>query len=233
MTLRMDIAGEWFEPLPGRALWRPARRALFVADLHLGKPAAFRAAGIPAPEQATGADLARLSRLLHATGAARLVILGDLLHARSGRAPEVIERVAAWRRDHAWVEIVLIRGNHDRSSGDPPEEWGIRCEDAPFADGGVSLRHEPPEPGERAGALYALGGHLHPAITLGAGPGAVRTPCFWFGATFGVLPAFGCFTGARTIRPAPGDRVVAAGDESVIDVSGAYSPSRASRMARI
>jgi uncharacterized protein len=36
--------------LPGRAAWMPATRTLLVADLHLGKAATFRHAGIPVPE---------------------------------------------------------------------------------------------------------------------------------------------------------------------------------------
>jgi metallophosphoesterase superfamily enzyme len=60
-----------------------------------------------------------------------------------------------------------------------------------------------------------LAGHLHPAVALG-GPGRQRErlPCFLFGPRRGILPAFGSFTGAATVRPTAGERVfVVAGDE--------------------
>lgn len=197
--------------LAARAVWWPARRTLIAADLHVGKPATFRAAGIPVPECVTGSDLVRLGRVLDATGAERLVILGDLLHAPQGRAPETLERVCEWRGERPDLPIVLVRGNHDRSAGDPPPEWRIETVDGPWEDAGVLLAHEPPERGP------ALCGHLHPCVRMRGGVGgAVRAPCFWFGEQVAVLPAFGGFTGGATIRARPGDRVFAIGPEGEI-----------------
>jgi len=54
---------------------------------------------------------------------------------------------------------------------------------------------------------------------------AARLSLMWFqpkttpGPRVGVLPAFGAFTGAATVSPAPGDRVFALADEQVIDVT--------------
>ncbi len=73
--------------LPQRAVFDPAERTLFVADVHFGKAAAFRALGAPVPKGTTADNLARLTALMEATGAARLVVLGDLLHARAGLPP--------------------------------------------------------------------------------------------------------------------------------------------------
>src|SRR5687768_1975535 len=72
-----NLAGERVELLASRALLWPAQATLFVADVHLGKAAAFRAGGVPVPRGATGADLQRLSALVASTGARRLVVLGD------------------------------------------------------------------------------------------------------------------------------------------------------------
>ena len=47
--------------LPGRAAVLPASATLLVADLHLGKAATFRKAGIPVPEGSAQRDLARLA----------------------------------------------------------------------------------------------------------------------------------------------------------------------------
>jgi len=86
-----------------RALHWLRERTVFVADVHLGKAAAFRAGGVPLPRGSTAADLARLTRLIERTSAARLVVLGDFLHARAGRVPAVSDPFVAWRTREIWV----------------------------------------------------------------------------------------------------------------------------------
>ncbi|HEY5365594.1 MAG TPA: DEAD/DEAH box helicase, partial [Casimicrobiaceae bacterium] len=95
-----------------RALYWPRERKLFVADVHLGKAAAFRAGGIPLPRGATATDLGRLSTLIASTGAATLIVLGDFLHAASGRVDALDRAFRAWRAQHAGTEMILVRGNH-------------------------------------------------------------------------------------------------------------------------
>jgi len=112
--MEIEWAGEELVLLPERAVFRPATGALLVADVHLGKTAAFRAAGIPTPEGGTTTDLERLSRAMERMSPRRLVILGDLLHARSGRTDEMRDEVTAWREQHEELPIVLVRGNHDQ-----------------------------------------------------------------------------------------------------------------------
>lgn len=199
-----QLARERVRLLPERALFWPAERTLFIADPHWGKTAAFRAGGLPVPGGTSDADLGRLAAALRRTGAARLVVLGDLFHASGGRTAETLAAVAGWRARHPELEILLVRGNHDRGAGDPPPEWGFRCVDPPYRRGPWALCHRPEEapPGG-----YALAGHLHPGVRLAGGGERVRLPCFWFGPRGGVLPAFGSFTGLQTVRPRPGDRV--------------------------
>ncbi|MBL0921995.1 MAG: ligase-associated DNA damage response endonuclease PdeM, partial [Phycisphaerales bacterium] len=202
--------------LGSRALWWPAQRALIVADLHLGKPATFRALGVPAPEAVTAADLARLDQALDAVGAPRLFILGDLLHAAAGRAPCTLEAVANWRSARPALHVLVIRGNHDRRAGDPPHDWRFECADGPFPIGPFDLIHEP----EQQAGRPALAGHIHPAVAAApsSGPGRLRPPCFWISHSLAVLPAFGGFTGCRAVRAARGDRLFAVGDGSVVEV---------------
>ncbi len=223
LECEIDWRGHRFVLLPERALWWPEQRALVVADLHLGKPASFRSLGVPAPEAVTGADLARLTDAIRRTAAERLVVLGDLLHAASGMSDATIDAVNSWRALHRSLPVLVVRGNHDRRAGDPPAGWAFACEDGPLEMDGVDLAHEPDGPFERP----ALAGHIHPAVRAYAtrGPGAVRAPCFWFGADVAVLPAFGGFTGCRVIRPARHDRVFAVGDGSVVEVRGAAAPA--------
>jgi DNA ligase-associated metallophosphoesterase len=212
--LTLTLAGESVLLLPERALFWPRHATLFVADTHWGKAAAFRAAAIPVPGGATSADLDRLQRALDRSGARRLVVLGDLLHARAGRAEGTLAAIAAWRRSQPELEILLVRGNHDRSAGDPPPEWGFELASEPVTLNPFVLRHTP----EPSADGYVLAGHLHPGVRLlGAGRQRELLPCFWFGSRVGVLPAFGSFTGSLPIAPQPGDAiVVVAGDELVL-----------------
>lgn len=202
--------------LPERAAYRPRTATLLVADPHFGKPAAFRAAGLPVPGGSTAAALARLDAALRETAARRVVFLGDFFHARASRTPATLDALRAWRDGHPALELTLVRGNHDRHAGDPPAELGIHCVDEPLHEPPFALSHHPaPVPG-----AYALAGHLHPAVRLrGAARQRERLPCFWFGAEVGVLPAFGEFTGAADVHPNPGDDVYVVAGGEVLQVS--------------
>jgi DNA ligase-associated metallophosphoesterase len=212
-ALPLTIAGERLLLYPERAAYWPARRTLVITDTHWGKAATMRAAAIPIPGGSTRESLNRLTQLIERTTARRLVMLGDSIHARSGRSPQTLAEIATWRGRHATLDLVLIRGNHDQSAGDPPAELGIHCFDAPLVDGPFVYRHWPK--GSEEG--YTLSGHLHPAIRLhGRAAESAKLACFWFGPSVGVLPAFGGLTGTAIIRPNPGDRICAiAGDEVI------------------
>ena len=205
------VRGEDLVLLPERAAYWRRTRTLLIADPHFGKAAAFRSAGIPVPAGTTEGTLARLDATLARTGASRLVFLGDFLHARQGRSAATLAALGTWRERHDALDVVLVRGNHDRRAGDPPAGLRIECVDAPMIEQPFAFVHEP-APVARA---YALGGHLHPgAAMIGRGRQRVRLPCFWFSAQWAVLPAFGEFTGLATVSPGPGDQLyVVAGDE--------------------
>ena len=210
------VRGEDLLLLPERALYWRRTRTLLVADPHFGKAAAFRSAGIPVPAGTTEGTLARLDATLARTGASRLVFLGDFLHARQGRSAATLAALGTWRERHDALDVVLVRGNHDRRAGDPPAGLRIGCIDAPMIDAPLGFVHHP---GEVPGA-YALAGHLHPGATMiGRGRQRMRLPCFWFGAQWAVLPAFGEFTGLATIDPSPGDQVFVIAGDAVHDVS--------------
>jgi len=213
--VEMDCAGQRLGLLPEKAVFWAAARTLIVADLHLGKSAAFRRAGIGVPETTTGADLQRLGRLLESTQSRRLIILGDLFHSAAGMQPAMLDRVSEWLSTHAAVEIILVPGNHDRNCGPLPAAWGIRLVEQPWRCGPFHFSHEPLDDSEP----YLLSGHLHPGLLLRDkfGPN-LRTPCFHFQKARAILPAFGSFTGLSNIQPVPGDAVFAIGGGTVMKV---------------
>jgi DNA ligase-associated metallophosphoesterase len=215
-----EIAGEPVVLFAERAMALPRHDALLVADVHWGKAAAFRAEGVPVPPGTTTDDLERLDALLDRTGARQLVVLGDLLHARTSLAPDTRLAIEAWRARRPRLAITLVRGNHDRSAGDPPAALDIRCVDAPVALGAFRLFHHPTETDDG----YALAGHVHPRVRLtGRGRQRLTLPCFAFGPRAGLLPAFGSFTGGAVLD-APRDlRLFAIADGAVLPL-GATTP---------
>lgn len=219
--IEVEWAGESLILLHQRALLWARRSTLCIADWHLGKCASFRHAGLPVPDAPTGADLDRLSDLVRTYTPRRLVILGDLLHAPTARSPETLAAFSNWRAEHADLEILLIRGNHDARAGDPPADWRIRCANEPHADPGdarLCFSHYPEAGSNDSLGRFALAGHLHPAVHLIGPAASLRSRCFWFGRRVAVLPAFGSFTGSASVRPSPGDRVFAIGEGRLAEV---------------
>lgn len=214
-AMPVQVAGEALELLAQRALHWPRERTVFVADVHLGKAATFRAGGVPVPRGATAGDLERLALIVARTKAQRLVVLGDFLHAARGRVPALDAAFVAWRRAHASLAIMLVRGNHDVKAGDPAPDWGIDTVGDPHHAVPFLLCHAPCAPVTG----YALCGHVHPGIRLeGRGFDSARLPCFVLGPKCALLPAFGRFTGLACVRPNPGERVVAIAGEGLFEV---------------
>jgi DNA ligase-associated metallophosphoesterase len=211
-----EIAGERIVLLPERAAYWERARTLLVADPHFGKAAAFRAAGVPVPRGTTTGSLQRLDAALTRTGATRIVFLGDFLHAREGREAETTRVVGEWRSRNAAVDMLLVRGNHDKRAGDPGPEIDLHCVDGPVVESPFVFTHKPTV----SDAGYVICGHLHPAARL-TGPGreSARLPSFWVRPRTTVLPAFGEFTGVADITAESGDRVWVIADGVVIPVT--------------
>lgn len=208
-ALTIDAAGESLLCLTEHALFWPLARTLFIADVHLGKAASFRAAGVPLPSGHSSRDLDRISALIVTHEARRLVILGDLVHAETSYTTTLDRNFRDFRAQHSNVDMLLVRGNHDRNAGDAPPEWGLQIVAEPFALGPFACCHEPQTAG---GAGYELAGHLHPALRLETAREGITLPCFWQHARGMVLPAFGSLTGKYAVR--------LKSDESAVVVAG-------------
>lgn len=214
--IEIKLEGESLTLFAERAAFWHEQSALLIADPHWGKAATFRAGGIPVPSGTTTDAVKRLASLVERTSAARIFFLGDLLHAESGRSKSMFASLGEWRSANSDVDVVLVRGNHDKRAGDPPGDLLFNCVDAPYVIGPFVLAHYP-LPSE---AGYVIGGHVHPGVRLyGSGRQRERLSCFVFSPGVGILPAFGEFTGLGDVEPAEGVRIYAIADDEVILVS--------------
>ena len=125
----------------------------------------------------------------------------------------------SWRRKRADLDVILVRGNHDRRAGDPPAELNFNCIDAPYRIDPFVLVHHPASSEDG----YVIAGHVHPGIRLyGPGRQRERLPCFVFDAGCAILPAFGDFTGLGDVEPDEFTRLYAIAEDQVVLVSNRY-----------
>jgi DNA ligase-associated metallophosphoesterase len=186
---------------------------LIVADIHLGKSAAFRAKGLPVPEGDSVRDLARLSALVEKSQARHLVIAGDLFHAPAGMTTD-IETALADFISRLGIPVTLVLGNHDVKIQPLPP--GLTS--APHLDLEPHLRviHDP---AHVSGDRLHIAGHWHPIVKIPDGKRtSLRLPCFLFRNHTLVIPAFGGFTGGSILNVRPDDRVFAALRDKVVEL---------------
>jgi uncharacterized protein len=118
-----------------------------------------------------------------------------------------------WRKKQT-LNMTLIIGNHDIL----PAEWyvfaKIKCVPNMLQINNIILSHDKlPEIPNNTINFF---GHLHPAVRLsGTAKQSLRLSCFWFGENFMVMPAFGRFTGAKSIRPEKTDTIYAVGEGEI------------------
>ena len=211
----IEVGGQTLTLLPEKAAFLPDSRTLLVADAHIGKAVSFRRFGVPVPRGTTSETLALLAALVERLDVRRIVFLGDFMHSARSFAASTMGAVARWRAAHGSLDLTLVRGNHDDRAGDPPAHLGIEAVNEPLMQGGLALCHHP----ETATDGYVLAGHIHPCVNLGGrAHDRLRLPCFWFGDSVGVLPAFGSFTGMHAVHPDVGDRVFVVADDRVVEL---------------
>ncbi|MEY3989302.1 MAG: hypothetical protein RI985_383 [Chloroflexota bacterium] len=171
-----------FELLPSRALYWPIRQMLVVADLHLGRIVS-RAPKLLDDVQLT---LSRLSDALAQTKASQLLFLGDVFHMRNAYHPELVNAFDVWRTSHEQIEMILVRGNHERAMGDPPGQLRLHCVNPGYAEGGVTFLHEP-----RHMNSFTICAHLHPCLLVPTDRAIATTvPCFVWNQEYLYMPAF-------------------------------------------
>lgn len=218
----VELAGQTIELLAsGAAFWRDGK-TLFVADLHLGKTTTFRRGGIPLPSGITNVTVSRLIDVIQAVSPTRLIVLGDLIHARCSWDDELTQNLTRLCECKSHLEVCLVEGNHDRGSRIKLSSFPIQIVQAPYQLSPFTLLHD--ESTERPAfnepdKIY-LAGHTHPCVQLGAAAGeSMRLKCFQMANCCLTLPAFGEFTGAMSISRRKGDDIFAIAGNEVIRIS--------------
>lgn len=200
---------------PDKAIYWPAKNTLLVADVHLGKEHAFSRAGSAIPSGPSEADIFRLANLVDASGAERLVILGDLMHSRPGNNEQWLKTLSLFLDDRPRLMVDVVAGNHDQPTAQQLIDSRIRWHANKLLDEPFVYQHEPGH--DPRG--HVLCGHIHPCYRLTANRAdSIRAPVFWFTAQHTVLPSFGQFTGGHNVVPEKGDRLFMVGPDCVVSL---------------
>jgi DNA ligase-associated metallophosphoesterase len=220
--LPLKIGSNTLLLLAGKAIYWPQQKTLLIADVHFGKAAAYRALGQPVPHGTTNHNLQRLNVLLSAYPTRQLIFLGDFLHAPKAHAPATLAALRDWRAQHASMQCILVRGNHDKSAGDPPADLKIETVDEPYLLGEFALQHIPAPHATH----HVIAGHIHPVFRLqGRGRQRLVLPCFHHQPDMTLLPSFGDFTGGFVMDNKPGSFVCVTDGHCVWPVTTASAAS--------
>ena len=181
MTYSFDLGLAQLTALPSGALYWGDESLLIVSDLHLGKSERMaRRGGALLPPYENRATLQKLDADIEATGARRILCLGDSFDdlTAADHLPEA---------DHLWLtrlmagrEWIWVEGNHDAG---PAAIGGTHR--AEITLGGLAFRHV------ATAATPEISGHYHPKARLPGRSG----PCFLIDAARVILPAYGAYTG--------------------------------------
>jgi len=197
-----------------RALYLPEQKLLAISDLHLGKSAHFRKAGVPVPATVANHDLVRLEGLINQYQPETLLINGDMFHHDLNND---IEAFAAWKKKYQQLTFLLVKGNHDRLKASDYTNLGIEIHEPSFCSGPFCFIHDAPKCTEEE--LYPISGHVHPGVAIvGKAKQRLRFPCFYFGSEYAILPAFSTFTGLYTVYPKNKERIFAITPAAVLEV---------------
>lgn len=206
--LRLQIKNETVYLLAEKCIFFPQNKTLVIADIHLGKAAHFRKAGIIIPQQAgTDQDFSVLHRLLQKYETKRIIFLGDLFHAEENTS---WQHFLDFTKKHPLIEFILIKGNHDILPATRYQQGNLKVYHDTLQEGLLLYSHAPligvPK------GLLNIAGHIHPgAILKGKGRQELRLPCFHLDSALLLLPAFGSLTGTFTLRRGNAQQFVTTG----------------------
>jgi DNA ligase-associated metallophosphoesterase len=187
-----EFAGTQLEALKSGALWWPECATLCVSDLHLGKSERIaRKGGATLPPYETRDTLTRLAGDITATGARRVICLGDSFDDL-GAAMALEEQDRQWiLKLQAGRQWIWIEGNHDPGPTDLGGSHLFELLDAP-----LTFRHI----AQQAAVSGEVSGHFHPKASITAKGRKITRPAFLIDAKRIVMPAYGTYTGGLDCR---------------------------------
>jgi uncharacterized protein len=215
----ISILGNAMTLLPCGSVLSEADRILFVSDLHLGKAETFRRHSVPIPEGADERTLHRLTEAMRATRPTKVVILGDLIHAKCPDHSAVLFQLAHFLQSHD-VGFNLVIGNHDIKATKQLGELPLALMTPPIELGPFILTHDPlaPLPFSLGATQVVLGGHWHPSVRIGSATSdRVKLRCFWISGSRFILPAYGEFIGGMVVKPEPNDRIYMLTEDEIVE----------------
>lgn len=186
------------------ALHLPEKKAIVIADLHIGYEASLQAEGVAIPDFQFEIMFSRIEKLLERYRPEIFLINGDLKHEFSrnrGQEWDEIYRVLELISDRGAL-LKVVRGNHDNYL-----KTILAGKDVELMDhvklNGVEFVHGHKVRDEKKG--FRVYGHEHPVIRLKDEIGALMTlPCFLYdeGNGFLIQPAFSPLaSGTNVISP--------------------------------
>lgn len=184
-----------------RVIYWPERRILLAADLHWGKTQYLRQHGIAVSDAVFDADLERLSGIFRDYEVKTFLVLGDLIHHEGALGEELVVKITEFRHSNP-VEIVLVKGNHDRYTHFP-SPWGIVEETELVIDDLVFVHDQ-----KRKEKRYQFCGHVHPMMRLSSSIDSLRLPSFMFLKKVCYLPAFSHLTGGKDMKLLRGEKAL-------------------------
>ncbi|MBM3168730.1 MAG: ligase-associated DNA damage response endonuclease PdeM [Bacteroidetes bacterium] len=201
--LQISLLHQVLELLKEKALWIEKHKILLIADIHLGKAAHFRKAGLPIPEEVHAQDFLHLKQLLGTLNPEKIYFLGDLFHSSWNQQWEVFE---SFLSKNPSISFHLIRGNHDIMREKIYLSSLLKIHDSPLKIDNLLLSHEPLD--DIPEGYLNICGHIHPGIALRTTTKQkIRIPVFYFSENTLILPSFGNFTGKFMIQPKAEDLV--------------------------
>lgn len=195
ITKDINVQKDVFTLTNQRALYWEREQMLVVSDLHIGKTAHFRKAGIPIPSTILKNDLKRLQRLIDHFSAHTVLVVGDLFHAENNTD---LEQFQTFITINAEVSFKLVKGNHDRLKDSFYEAMGIKVYQTHKDLGEIRFVHDEQHCDAHT---FCISGHTHPGVTIkGRGKVYIKLPCYEVSEHRLILPAFSEFTGLNTKR---------------------------------
>jgi DNA ligase-associated metallophosphoesterase len=199
-------------------LWLSANKTIYwedtstliLSDLHLGKAAHFRKAGLAVPNATFHNDIHRLTQDVQYFSPKQLLIVGDMFHSEVNAVNAHFEK---WRKDFHLLDITLVKGNHDIITQTWYQQANIKVVQHQLVVQNFCFVHEVEKMNQN---FFYFVGHTHPGIVLsGVGKRSLRLPVFHFSPQFCTLPAFGSFTGLHIVDIKKQDTVYAIAEGKV------------------